>query len=512
LTTHDPTPLHDVAIVGYGPIGAALARALGLAGLDVQVVERGRGVSPQPRAIHLDGEAMRVIDGLGLAAQALPVLHRAGGTAWVDAAGQTLLERAGRRGLGLHGWHDDYYFHQPDLEAVLRLGVAQCDTVQVHEGMALDRLDDDGEAVTLHLVSAQGEGAFALRARVVVGCDGARSTVRAAIGADDFEDLGAHQSWLVVDALLPRPLDLPDHAVQHCDPARPAVSIPVSPLRHRWEVMLLPGEDAQAMATPAQAWALLGRWVRPGQATLERVAAYTFHALVARHWRRGRVLLAGDAAHQMPPFLGQGLCAGLRDVANLAWKLPHALRHPAEGEALLDSYGSERAAHVREFIALADSIGRLVQETDPDRAAARDERLARQGLTFEFPAPALGAGLHGARRTAPDVGHIAPQFENPDGHWTDSLAGARWSVWLEADLTAHLPGVLRERLQGLDIALIDEPGTKARVWLAERRACAVILRPDRYIYDLCAQPRALAESLDALAERLGHCRLKASGG
>ena len=498
-----PLPTVDVAIVGYGPAGAALANALGAQGLSVCVLDRHHGVLPIPRAVHIDGETMRVLQWLGLAAPSLAIMRPGSSMHWVNAQGQTLLVRTGVQGLGVHGWHNDYYFHQPQFEEVLRRGLTRYPNVQVAEGWELQSLLQDVEGVELTLRETEGGAPRQLRARYVVGCDGARSTVRTQIGGDDFEDLGEHQAWLVVDGVLNRPLDLPEHSVQHCDPARPATSIYVHPLRRRWELMLLPGEDAKAMTEPEVVWELLRRWVQPGQATLERAAAYVFHSLVARRWQEGRVLLAGDAAHQTPPFLGQGLCAAMRDVANLGWKLVEAVRHPERGEALLATYGPERKPHARAFIALAVEVGRVIQETDPQAAAERDARLSRQGLSFAFPSPTLGAGAHQAREAAPTVGQVAPQFEGPDGRWSDDVAGAAWSLWLDSDMAGQLDKARRARWQSAGVVVLADPGQRARAWLAERGARAVVLRPDRYVFEMCASVAELDAAERAMQAWIG---------
>lgn len=510
--TSQPLPASvDVAIIGYGPTGAALANALGAQGLSVCVLDRSHGVLPIPRAVHIDGETMRVLQSLGLAAAALAIMRPGGSMHWVNAQDQTLLVRTGVQGLGAHGWHNDYYFHQPQFEEVLRQGLQRYPGVHVAEGWELQSLHQEAECVDLTVRAVDSGASGQLRARYVVGCDGARSTVRALIGAEEFEDLGEHQAWLVVDGVLSRPLDLPEHSVQHCDPARPATSIYVHPLRRRWELMLLPGEDAKAMTEPEVVWGLLSRWVQPSQATLERAAAYVFHSLIARRWQEGRVLLAGDAAHQTPPFLGQGLCAAMRDVANLAWKLVEAVRRPVHGAALLATYGPERTPHARAFIALAVEVGRVIQETDPRAAAERDARLSSQGLSFAFPSPTLGAGAHQARPSSPMVGQIAPQFQGPDGRWSDDVAGAAWSLWLTPHLAAQFDARRQARWQAAGVTVLLNPGPRASAWLTDQGAQAVVLRPDRYVFDLCADlaeldnaERSLTRWITSPAEQTAH--------
>lgn len=501
----------DVAIVGCGPTGAALANLLGARGVSVLVVDRADGILQIPRAVHVDGETMRVFQAMGLAREMLRVLRPGGQMVWADAQGETLLVRKGLVGLGPQGWHNDYYFHQPQLEDVLRAGLARFPRVTVRERCELRALAADAEGVTLDLrdLAVGGGDGAALRVRCdwLVGCDGARSRVREAIG-DAFEDLGEHQGWLVVDAVLDHPLDLPEHSVQHCDPARPATSIYVHPLRRRWELMLMPGDDPEEIVRPEVVWRLLSRWVKPAQAVLERAATYTFHSLVARRWQRGRVLIAGDAAHQTPPFLGQGLCAGIRDAANLAWKLAHAVRMTAAGDALVATYGPERTPHAHAFVALAVEVGRVIQVTDPAEAALRDARLKAQGLQFAFPTPRLGPGAWIARGAMDEdasrddiVGRIAIQPELPDGRWLDDAVGPRFAVLARSGL--ELPAATRDRFAALDVAIVDDPGPRATAWLAEHDAAAVVLRPDRYVFDACPDGSALDASAEALARWLG---------
>ena len=497
----------DVLIVGAGPSGIGLANLLGEAGLSVLLIDRHPGVLQIPRAVHLDGETMRVIQSMGLAQAAMPVLRPGHSMHWVNAAGETLLVRLGLVGLGSQGWHNDYYFHQPDLEAVLRQGLARYPNVRLRERLELRGLTQDADGVEAHAWDLDLAAPLRLRARWLVGCDGARSTVRRLIDADEFEDLGDAHTWLVVDGVLNHPLDLPEHTVQHCDPARPATSIYVHPLRRRWEIMLRPGEDAQAMTEPERIWPLLARWVKPTQARLERASAYVFHARVARRWQDGRVLLASDAAHQTPPFLGQGLCAAMRDIANLGWKLAQAVTLGASqagrGEALLATYAPERIPHVREFIALAVQVGEVIQELDPARAAERDHRLKAEGLQFPFPTPTLGPGLHraGESDAAQGTGQVFLQHTGPDGRWLDDVIGARWALLLRRGVA--LPPDAERAAQALGAAVLADGGDRIDAWLAERALAAVLLRPDRYVYAGGAEAADLPPLLERLQEALG---------
>jgi len=495
----------DVLIVGCGPTGAALANLLGAAGVHVLALDRNQGILPLPRAVHVDGEVMRIFQAMGLAPEMMKVVRPGGSMRWVNAQGETLLVRAGIDGLGPQGWHNNNYYHQPLLEEVLRAGMQRFDHVSLRERVEVQALQASHDHVEAQVLDLATNATQTLRARYVVGCDGARSTVRHWVGGEDFEDLGEHQAWLVVDAQLTHPLDLPEHSIQHCDPKRPVTSIYVNPLRRRWELMLLPGETPEDINRPERIWELLRPWVQPSQATLERAATYVFHSLIARCWQRGRVLLAGDSAHQTPPFLGQGLCAGIRDASNLAWKLSHALRHPAGAEALLATYQPERLPHVRTFIALAVDVGRIIQELDPQEAQKRDERLKAQGLAFHYPTPRLGPGLH--RGDAADesscVGRVSIQHTLEDGCWLDDVVGNRFGLLLTREAAGALPADLAQTLQDMDIAIVRNAGPRLQAWLQDQGAAAVLLRPDRYVFEVCRTVGELPTCIQALQRALG---------
>lgn len=476
----EPAPVYDVAIVGLGPTGATLANLLGAAGRSVLVVEKERDIFPLPRAIHYDGEVLRIFQAAGLREPVLAI-SRPGtqGMHFVNAAGQTLLIRGGTAALGPHGGANNYYFHQPELEAVLREGLARFPNVHVRLGTALNAIDVDSEGATLHGSQGGDGGSFEARARWVVGCDGARSPVRQHMGSP-MVDLGLRQPWLVFDVVLTEPVDLPPHTVQHCDPRRPMTYCNVVGNRRRWEIMVLPGDDREALVQPENLWKLVAPWVRPDQARLERAAIYTFHSVIADGWRQGRLLLAGDACHQTPPFLGQGMCAGIRDAANLAWKLDAVLAGRAS-EALLDTYESERKPHVRALIELAVRLGGLIQTTDPAAAAERDARFASgEPEVFELPPQLLGAGAFDALQQ--DLaGRPFPQPRLADGRLLDELLGGRSAVIGQRELLAAAAPGTAERWARSQALVIDEPDPPLADWLRSHQAGAVILRPDRYI-------------------------------
>ena len=469
----------DVAIVGYGPAGAGLANLLGQAGFSVAVFEREAAIYPLPRAIHFDGEVMRVFQSMGLKAEVESV-SRPGvkGMEFVNASGRTLLVRGGTALNGPHGCANNHYFHQPELEAILRAGVKRFAAVQVfrrHEVTAIENGSDDAR---LSVTNLADDSRHEITARFVVGCDGARSLVRRLMGSP-MEDLGLHQPWVVFDALLKRDASLPDHTVQYCNPSRPSTYCNVLGNRRRWEIMLMPGDDPDTIAQPENVWKLVSRWISPEDADIERAVVYTFHSVIAKGWRKGRLLLAGDSAHQTPPFLGQGLCAGIRDVANLAWKLELVLNGRAP-DSLLDTYETEREPHVREFIALAVKLGDVIQTTDPAIAAERDSRFqAGSPEIFEFPAPGLGPGLHTGARTG--AGQPFPQPELVNGKLLDAVTGLNFALVARRTLLAALDAATRAHLIRTNTAFVDDQSPAIAAWLDKHDVEAALVRPDRYV-------------------------------
>jgi 2-polyprenyl-6-methoxyphenol hydroxylase-like FAD-dependent oxidoreductase len=289
-------------------------------------------------------------------------------------------------------------FCQPELEQILDERARALPGVSVERGAEAVGLRTEADSVVVETRRASGERSE-LRARFAVGCDGASSFVRDRIGSG-WHDLGFQFDWLVVDVLPGDPAWSGPLNWQHCDPARPTTLVSGGPGRRRWEFMRLPHETSAELEGEAAAWRLLAPWgVHPGNAKLERHALYSFRARWADRWRSGRALLAGDAAHQMPPFAGPGLCAGLRDAANLAWKLDLALRGAAR-DALLDSYMSERAPHVSATIQLSVALGRVICVADPAEAAERDRRMSAEARERTQPVeaqlPPLGPGCFAA--------------------------------------------------------------------------------------------------------------------
>ena len=342
----------DVLIVGLGPVGAALANLLGRYGIEVLVIDKATDIFMAPRAIALDNEALRVLQMCGLAEGDLDVVAIPEVRMHSPLFGQ--YSRAVTAGA-LDGHPKLVTFYQPQLETVLRRRLSDLHSVRVELGVELKGFEQSAEGVTALLRTSEGQERR-IAARYLVGADGANSLVRQRLG-QEFKGKTYAEDWLVVDALhVPKPID---HVEFICDPTRPTPHMVAPGDRQRWEFKLRPGETREQMEHPDTVRRLLQPWTQGRDIEIERVAVYRFHARVAGTFQVGRAFLVGDAAHITPPFIGQGLVAGLRDVANLGWKLAWVIQGKARAD-LLSSYTQERQPHVRAMIRLAQLMGRLV--------------------------------------------------------------------------------------------------------------------------------------------------------
>jgi 3-(3-hydroxy-phenyl)propionate hydroxylase len=486
----------DIVIVGRGPVGSTLANLLGLCGVRTLVLEREPKAYHLPRAVHFDDECMRVFQTIGLSEAVLPHVILSPGMRFVDAEGRLMLDWPRSHELTPMGWHLSYRFHQPDLEDVLNKGLERFPHIEVRNGCDVFAIDQDQSNARVRYEDLCTGQLIEVACAYVVGCDGARSLVRRLIGSG-MDDLGFHERWLVVDVLLKgeRP-DLGDHSVQFCNPQRPATYIRGTGKRRRWEIAVHPDEDALLAAQPARVWDLLSPWLNASEAVIERAAVYTFHSAIAQQWRSGRLLLAGDSAHQTPPFLGQGMCAGIRDAANLAWKLDYVLQGKA-APGLLDTYQSERAPHVREFIELAIRLGGLINTKAVEAALATGIPRDDGPLRLEVQKPTLGPGLS---RPDPEwSGKLAPQFRSEKDGRSDDRVGYHFALLCEAGCDAELTQQHRAEMAAVGVAVLhggEAAGLEA--WLSKQGLKAAIVRPDRYILGTARRNEDVLPLLSAL--------------
>ncbi len=492
----------DVAIVGCGPVGAVAACLLGQAGIRTVVIDRTDAIYEKPRAVALDHEIARVLQSTGLAEAIAPHVEPFTDSRYYGIGGRLIKHLTMAPEPFPQAWTPSMVFMQPAVERLLRDRLAKLETVVLRLNQTVTGFRQAPDRVTLETDTASGTDS--VTAGYVIGCDGASSSIRKLAGLE-LEDLGFDQPWLVVDVLAhPQGLaKLPRTSMQYCEPGRPTTFVICAGNHRRWEMRLNDGEDRQLMETPAETWKLLSRWITPDDGVLWRSAGYRFHALVARQWRNGRILIAGDAAHQQPPFLGQGLCQGIRDAANLTWKLARVIKGQSS-EGLLDTYGMERASHVRKLTGIIKHIGALIGERDPERALARDERLIAEagGAIKPVPRqdlmPGLDSGLlSGAESSARGCLFPQPWIQTPSGpQRLDDLAGTGIRIITiqdKADDLAAMKAMADDLGARLVVIRTPDKATSVRPelaelngivrnWLHSHGAMAAIVRPDNYVF------------------------------
>ena len=465
----------EVTILGGGPVGSLFSVLLADMGVANVVIDRDREPYQLPRAMVMDDEIQRVFHDHGMGEWLTANSSRVEAADFVDADG-TRIMGADLPPITLQGLPPVVCHHQPELDAMLRAEAARRGSA-VRWGRTAVSIADGPDGVTT--VLDDGES---IESRWFVGCDGASSWTRSTVGLV-LEDLKFDQEWLVVDVeLLPgcEP-ELPLGVRQYCDPVRPSTYVKGHRRFRRWEFQIQPDEDAVALDTESGLWSLLAPWLGPGEARLVRSAIYRFHAVVAPAMRKGNVFLAGDSAHQMPPFMGQGLNSGMRDAMNLAWKMSLVLRGRAT-DRLLETYSLERVPHVRSVVGHAADLGRLI-----DQLAGRESHGVdpESGYGGARPQPYIVAGVVAGED--PRVGH---QFWH---HLAVSTAvrtdGASFVV------VANGPVEMPRPLADLGAVVVVAPE-------AVTDAHAIVVRPDRYVAAVAKDPAELETLATTLASRV----------
>jgi 2-polyprenyl-6-methoxyphenol hydroxylase-like FAD-dependent oxidoreductase len=498
---------YDVAVVGYGPTGMSLAALLGQLGRRVIVLERYTGLYNLPRAACFDDEIMRTFQKLGLVEAISQGAEVQPGYEWVNGAGETLVDfRYDDPAPG--GWAALYMMFQPHIEAVLDRHDKALPGVTVRQGVTVTAIEQDSDVVTLHGVEENG-APVALRARYAVGADGGNGFTRRTFGLN-IDDYGFQENWLVCDFRL-RGTVLPPRFRQVCDPAQPIAIVNIGPGYHRFSFMLDPDETAETATKHEGVWSRVSDYLTKNDAEIIRAANYVFRSRIVERWRHGRVFLAGDAAHEMPPFLAQGMCSGIRDAHNLAWKLDLVLAGRAD-DALLDTYQPEREPHVRAITEKAIELGRVQTMRDPIKARERDERLFARRRAQQGPEKLRYPGLRGGLITG--TGEFFPQGRvrsNGREALFDDIVGPGWCIVArDPDLLgAPSPGhremwkaiggratAVTQPQSGTG-ALEDIDGTYGR-WFADHGCAAAVVRPDWYLYGTAENGSQLTALLDQL--------------
>jgi 3-(3-hydroxy-phenyl)propionate hydroxylase len=475
----------DVAIVGGGPAGVMAAKFCGEYGLSAAVFDGAENVYDLPRAVGMWDDVQRIVADAGLMDDVLPSMCDQTGAEFVDAEGNRLS------GIELpadfltpNGHPFIRGFHQPGFEQAIRRRLADHDGVSLFIYHEAEKFSQDADGVNVVVRDLAGGGTKEVRAKWLIGCDGASSFVRRSCDIS-WDNIGYDQEWLVVDVTISGDVQLPPLMTQICDPARPTTVIPLPLGMHRWEFELLPGESREEMEAPDRVWSLLSRWMKPSDGKIERAVVYRFHATIASTFRDGRIFLAGDSAHQTPPFMGQGLCSGMRDVNNLVWKLA-AVAGGSASDALLDTYTDERRPMAIAMVKHSVNTGKLIDAWAAMGAGGPEPSEELQAYAYGGSAqlPHLATGLLSGEDSE-WIGQPIPQCDVSCASGSamfDKAVGHRWAVVAKNDPRDSIDAESCKFWDDLDAAFVSVPepeGAMLGLLLAHE---VVVVRPDRLIY------------------------------
>ena len=502
------TKKYDVIVLGYGPVGQALALMLGRQGRSVAFCDRWPERYPLPRAVCIDHEIYRVLTANGMGSVLPSISHQGPKYQWFNAAWEELLV-IDWSAESISGGTEVNFVHQPTLESAISEAVSTLPNVDSFLGWEAVSILQDEQQCHVELREQTGQMKH-LTGSYVVGCDGANSITRKQIGGVQ-EDRGFEADWLVIDVLLRNDISIEQLKIpaagQYCNPIRPATIVPAGvrdgKMFRRWEFMRLPGESIEEMESEAKVWKLLEPWAGPEALELVRSKVYTFRSLLAETWRDRRLLLAGDAAHVMPPFMGQGMCSGVRDAWNLAWKLGLILEGKAS-DRLLDTYQAERMPHVSQIIDLSIYLGKMICTSDPLEAEQRDLAFKNKTAPPPPPFPQLTSGIlrrtdirQGAGSVQEGAGllspHVMVEGELANGR-LDEVVGLGFLLitthtnpraWFDATTLTALEAI---GLRFVSLASHPNKGAlldldaRMKPFLEQHGWDTMIVRPDFYIY------------------------------
>ena len=465
---------YDVLIVGLGPTGGTLANLLALHGFSILIVEKEKSFYPLPRAVHFDDEIMRVFQTIGITKKFLKHTIINKGTKFVNSKNKEVLDWPRPRAVTENGWYPSYRFHQPDLERKLRGRLKDFRKVAIMQNTEVTKLKVSKDTVKVTLKNFKNKKINEVVSKYVVGCDGARSTVREQIGSK-FKNLGFTQKWAVVDLILKKEKKkLPDRTIQYSNTKRPATYCRNVGKRRRWEFAIRNNESEKQVMSNSYIWNFLKPWLKPKDAIMERKTIYTFQSAISMKWNKGRVFLAGDAAHLMPPFMGQGMCAGIRDVSNLAWKIAHCLKNE-HSEKLLNTYQSERFSNVKEYIKTTVKMGEFVNAVGTSNITGKVSSSPDGQKSMKSIKPKLGKGL--GKTQDKNRGKIFPQFLTKNKISLDRKFSLKPILVLSDDVKKNISNKINF-IKTKEIKNLNN-------YFQKNNSKAFIVRPDRFILSSC---------------------------
>tara|TARA_B100000427_G_scaffold318141_1_gene314995 strand:+ start:1054 stop:2514 length:1461 start_codon:yes stop_codon:yes gene_type:complete len=461
---------YDVTIVGFGPVGGTLANLIALNGFSVLILEKEKSYYPLPRAVHFDDEIMRVFQTIGIAKDFLKYTIINKGTKFVNSKGKTILDWPRPRKVTDNGWYPSYRFNQPDLERQLRKKLKKYKKVKIIQSSQVNEINNFKNHVKITFENTSDKILKQVKSKYVVGCDGANSTTRKQIGTK-MDNLGFTQRWAVVDLILKKNKNnLPDRTIQFSNPKQPATYCRNVGKRRRWEFAIRNKLNEKTILSDKYIWNFLSPWLNKNQAFLERKTIYTFVSAISRKWKKGRIFIAGDAAHLMPPFMGQGMCAGIRDISNLAWKITKCLRHKHDNK-LLNTYQSERFSNVKEYIETTMRMGEFVNAVENIQITKNISSLNDGTKSMQSIKPKLGFGL--GEKKDKKRGEIFPYFKLKTGKNLDDKFSKKplllYSSEIKRNISNKFNSIELSHVQGL------------LNYFKKNNLKALIVRPDRFI-------------------------------
>jgi len=460
----------DITIVGLGPAGGTLSNLLAMHGFSILILDREKSFYPLPRAVHFDDEIMRVFQTIGITKDFLKYTIINKGTKFVNSREKVILDWPRPKKITDNGWYPSYRFHQPDLEKQLRKKLKKYKKVFIEQNSEVKKITNSKNHVDIVYTNTRNHKKYYVRSKYLVGCDGANSVTRKQMKTK-MDNLGFTQKWAVVDLILKKKKNnLPDRTIQYSNPKQPATYCRNVGKRRRWEFAIKKNQSDKKVLSENYIWNFLKPWLNKNEAIIERKTIYQFESAIARKWRKGRIFIAGDAAHLMPPFMGQGMCAGIRDASNLAWKIATCLR-VKHNDTFLNTYQTERSLNVKEYIETTMRMGEFVNAVESIQITD-NIRSDNKGIkSMQSIRPKMGKGLGNLKDK--NRGKIFPQFKLNKNRSLDDNFSKKGILILSTDIKTKV---------SKNYTLVNSKKfKKLSVYLKNINTKAVIVRPDRFI-------------------------------
>ncbi len=460
----------DVIIVGLGPAGGTLANLLAMHDFSILILDREKSFYPLPRAVHFDDEIMRVFQTIGITKEFLKHTIINKGTKFVNSKDKVILDWPRPKKITENGWYPSYRFHQPDLEKKLRKKLKNYKKVSIEQNSEVIKINNLKNHVDITYLNINNHKELLARSKYLIGCDGANSITRKQMKTK-MDNLGFTQKWAVVDLILKKKKNnLPDRTIQYSNPKQPATYCRNVGRRRRWEFAIKKNHSDKKVLSENYIWNFLKPWLNKSEAIIERKTIYTFESAIARKWRKGRIFLAGDAAHLMPPFMGQGMCAGIRDASNLAWKIANCIRNKYD-ETLLNTYQSERSLNVKEYIETTMRMGEFVNAVESIQITDNIKSDNKGIKSMQSIKPKLGKGLGNIKDV--NRGKTFPQFKLKNNKTLDDHFSKKGMIILSSDIKPKT-SINYSSLNAKNLSNVSK-------YLKNINSKAILVRPDRFI-------------------------------